>query len=338
MVTRIEGHFQLWLSALINVDEVNHFRLTGSGTLDGNGAPFWAEFRRRSSTNRSTTNLDVERPRLVFIRDSHDVEVSGLHFKDSGFWNLHIYRCNNVLVDGLDTQAGTGSPSTDGMDIDSSQNVTIHNCRISVNDDCIALKGSKGPLAMDDKDSPPVEHIRITNCTFIRGGAIVTCGSEATIVRDVVVEHCTVAPTDPRSAIPLLRLKLRPDTPQAYSDIHIRDITANNAGSLISVAPWTQYFDLQGHEPPKSSASNISISGVKGTLKTFGSIRGNKGNTIDNITLENIDVQIPIRAATQDFARGRGQNAGPTTRPNFVGVTNLVVKNVKVNGEEYVGE
>src|SRR5215213_7417660 len=40
MKTRIEGHFEEWLPALVNADRVDRLRIEGSGTLDGNGAPF----------------------------------------------------------------------------------------------------------------------------------------------------------------------------------------------------------------------------------------------------------------------------------------------------------
>ncbi len=76
-------------------------------------------------------------------------------------------------------------PSTDGIDIDSSQKVTVRKCYISVNDDNIALKGSKGPLAGEDKDSRPVEDILIEDCEFGDGNGMITCGSEATLVRNV---------------------------------------------------------------------------------------------------------------------------------------------------------
>jgi polygalacturonase len=316
--TRIEGHFEPWLPALVNADSIDHLRITGEGTLDGSGRPFWDAFRQRYAADRTTKNLDVPRPRLIFIQNSRDVQVSGIHLKDSGFWNLHIYRCQDVVVEGLDIQAGAGSPSTDGMDIDSSRDVTIRRCRISVNDDCIALKGSKGPLALEDKDSPPVEHIRISDCTFLMGGGLVTCGSEATIVRDVVVENCIVEGPNTRG-IDVLRLKLRPDTPQNYEDIHIRNITLDGAGQLISVAPWRQYFDLQGHEPPSRSVRNVTLSNIKGKFGAFGTIRGNEGDVIDHVVLENIDVQLT------------------TPRPQLVGITDLVIKNVKVNGAEFKG-
>jgi alpha-L-rhamnosidase len=79
MMTRIEGHFQPWLPALVNADKVDHLRITGEGTLDGSGKPFWDEFRRRVRADRTTKNLDVEWPRLVFIENSQDVQISGIH-------------------------------------------------------------------------------------------------------------------------------------------------------------------------------------------------------------------------------------------------------------------
>ena len=184
-MTHIEGHFQVWVPALVNADHVDHLRISGEGTLDGSGTPFYAEFRSRIAANRQTTNLDVKRPRMMFIRESNDVSVSGLHFLNSAFWNLHIYKCDGVKVDGLDINAAAGSPSTDGIDVDSCQNVEIGHCTIANNNDCIALKGTKGPDAMSDKTSPPDEHIYIHDVTINRGPGIVTCGSEATIVRDV---------------------------------------------------------------------------------------------------------------------------------------------------------
>src|SRR6185369_385003 len=87
--TRIEGHFQPWRAALLNGDKVNHLRITGPGTLDGSGAPFWREFYQRFRADRKTTNLDVERPRLTFIQNSEDVQISDVTFTNSGFWNLH---------------------------------------------------------------------------------------------------------------------------------------------------------------------------------------------------------------------------------------------------------
>ncbi len=318
MRTRIEGHFQDWLPALINAEQIDHLKIDGEGVLDGSGTPFYAAFRAARGTN-----LGTPRPRLLFISKCKDASISGIHLFNSGFWNLHLYNCDGVTIDGLDIQAPSGSPSTDGIDVDSSRNVTIKNTYISNNDDCIALKGSKGIDARDDKDSPPVEHIRVSNCTFAMGGSLVTCGSEATVVRDVVVENCTVAGPNTRG-INVLRLKLRTDTPQLYEDIHYNNITLDGVGTLINVSPWTQYETIPaGRERPAHTVRNITLTNIKGTFGNFGTINpvavnGAIIDTIEKITLENIDLKLT------------------TAAPNFRGVKELVVKNVKINGADYV--
>src|SRR5690349_15750603 len=68
-MTRIEGHFEPWRAALINADKVDRLRITGKGTLDGSGEPFWKEFYSRQAKDSKTTNLNVERPRLAFIQN-----------------------------------------------------------------------------------------------------------------------------------------------------------------------------------------------------------------------------------------------------------------------------
>ncbi|WP_295654648.1 glycosyl hydrolase family 28 protein [uncultured Mucilaginibacter sp.] len=290
---RIEGHTEPWRCALINADKVDHLHITGKGMLDGNGEPFWKLFYSRRSADRNTTNLSVERPQLTFIQNSKDVVIQGITFHNSGFWNLHLYRDQQVTVDHCRFEAPSGkvpdnhAPSSDGIDVDSSQDITISFCSFSVGDDDIALKGSKGPFAMQDKDSPPDERIHIYDCTFEQGGGIMTCGSEATLVRDVDIRRCTT--TGPT----VLRLKLRPDTPQQYENISLDDITIAGPNVVIlSIAPWTQYFDLKGQAPPTSLVRNIKLSNIKGTGGSIGKVAGNNGTTFEDITLKNINVTL----------------------------------------------
>ena len=315
MRTRIEGHFEDWIPALVNADHCDHLQLTGPGTLDGSGQPYWDLFWAQRKADSNTKNLDVPRPRLCFIQNSSDVKVSDLHFKDSGFWNLHLYHCQDAVVENARFEVPNDKkcPSTDGTDIDSCQNVTIRGCFYSVNDDCIALKGSKGPFAMDDKESPPDEHIHVVDCTFERGAGVVTVGSEATIVRDVTVEKCKcTGPVD------LVRLKLRPDTPQDYEDIQYRDITLDAAGgNLLRIDPWKQYFDLKGQPPPKSIVRNVTLTSVKGKYGSFGVLEGNPDTTIENITIENVDVTL----ANKNFHTNHSDS--------------ITLKNVIVNGEPF---
>ncbi|HEY0945140.1 MAG TPA: glycosyl hydrolase family 28 protein, partial [Opitutaceae bacterium] len=263
--------------------------------------------------NPRCTNLEVERPRLLYIADCTDVHIEGLSLQDSGFWNLHLYRCRDVVIEGLRINAPTRGnilgPSTDGIDIDSSQNVTIRRCQISVNDDNIALKGSKGPLADRDQDSPPVENILIEDCEFGDGNAMLTCGSEATRVRNVTVRNVTI-----KGRNKVLMLKLRPDTPQHYEHILIDGVKLSGEGRILNVAPWRQFFDLKGHRPPSRLVNDIVIRNVSGEFREFGQVISSAGDTIRDITLENFDVQL-----------GNGELRAEN-------IQNLVFKQVTVNG------
>jgi alpha-L-rhamnosidase len=235
-------------------------------------------------------------------------------FKDSQFWNLHLYRCRDVQVRSVRFTVPDDykwAPSTDGLDLDSCQDVVVDSCFFSVTDDCIALKGSRGPEATKDKLSPPDERVLITNCVFKRGHAAINFGSDVTVVRDVRAENCAVT-----GNMPLLRMKLRPDTQQLYENVVVCNSTVRSSrATLISIEPWKQYFDLKGHPAPHSIVRNVTISGITGEFRSLGIIRGNPSQTdISDITLENIDVKL----SDQKFVTEN--------------VTNLQLKNVKVNG------
>jgi len=294
--TRIEGHFEEKFNpALINAKGCDGLRITGEGTLDGAGRPIWDVFwklRNAAPDPRNFPNLGVPRARLALIESSRGVTIEGITFKDSQFWNLHLYKCEDVLVREARFEVPDDykqAPSTDGIDLDSCRKVTIDGCYFSVTDDCIAAKGSKGPHAMDDKDSPPVEQIRVRNCVYKRGGGVLTLGSEATIVRDVIVEHCKVI-----GNVNVAVLKLRTDTPQRYEDISFRDITLDSSGgAIVSVRPWSQYANLQGEAPPKSVVRKLSMIGLKGRFGSFGAIRPNPGQTeISDISFRDFDVTL----------------------------------------------
>ena len=318
-LTRIEGHFEPWRMALVNAQEMEHVRISGPGKLNGSGPVFWAAFWQRRKQNPKCTNLEVERPRLVFIDRCQDVRIEGVRLEDSGFWNLHLYRCHDVVIEGVritipGARPDLRGPSTDGIDVDSSQDVTIRHCYISTGDDDIALKGSKGPHADQDVDSPPVEKILVEDCEIGDGNGLITCGSEATTVRDVRVRNCIMS-----GHATLLTLKLRPDTPQHYENITIDGIKLAGSGRILNVAPWMQFFDLKGQPPPSRTVENITIRNVSGSYRAFGRLQGNPGDTLRNITLENFRVELKEPVLQQGV------------------VENLVMRQVMVNGKKVDG-
>jgi alpha-L-rhamnosidase len=331
VITRIEGLQQPLVAALINASNCPHLRIDGAGTIDGSGKPFWVAFWQAITRNPRTMNVEVKRPRLMFLEQCHDARIAGLHLKNSGFWNVHVYGCDHLVIDGLDISAPhTGlrsgaeiagknwrelgdvrAPSSDGIDVDSCQHVIIRNCSFGVDDDDIALKGSKGPFAPADTNSAPVEDVLIEHCTFRYGHGCLTFGSEATVVRNVIMQHCDVL-----GGQTLLRLKLRTDTPQTYANVLLEDITANPSGQLIAASPWTQYANLHGQPQPRSQVENITLRHIRGHVKGFVTLSNHAHSHIRNIQLEDINVQ----ADEPELNEGTG-------------VSGLEFSNVLVNGQ-----
>lgn len=260
--TRLEGQNLTYFAALVNVIGVDGFTLSGEGKINGNGLRFWKSFWLRRQVNPQCTNLEELRPRLVYIADSKNVQLSGVRLENSPFWTTHLYRCENVKLLNLSIFAPHSpvkAPSSDAIDIDVCKNVLVKGCYMSVNDDAIALKGGKGPWADQDKvNNGSNLNIIIEDCIWGFCHSALTCGSESIHNRNILVRRCRV-----EHAQRLLWLKMRPDTPQNYEYIQLEDITGS-AINFLFAQPWTQFFDLKDRKDvPYSYSSHVTMRNIQ---------------------------------------------------------------------------
>lgn len=289
MPSRIEGQSIEYFTALVNAYGINGFTITGKGTIDGNGLKFWEAFWQRRKENPKCTNLEVSRPRLVFIWKCDNVQVQDVKLHNSGFWTSHYYQCNNVKV--LDVHitsphAPVKAPSTDAIDIDVCTNMLIKGCYMAVNDDAIALKGGKGPWADKDPSNGANQNIIIEDCDFGFCHGALTSGSEAIHNKNIIVRNCTVD-----NAIRLLWLKMRPDTPQKYEYITVENIKGY-AKSMIYVKPWTQFFDLKGRKDvPLSYCDNITMRNIDIKCDVFYDMAITQYDKLSNFTFDNLKIE-----------------------------------------------
>lgn len=260
--TRQEGQNLTYFAALVNVIGVDGFTLSGEGKINGNGLRFWKSFWLRRQVNPQCTNLEELRPRLIYIADSKNVQLSGVRLENSPFWTTHLYRCENVKLLNLSIFAPHSpvkAPSSDAIDIDVCKNVLVKGCYMSVNDDAIALKGGKGPWADQDKvNNGSNLNIIIEDCVWGFCHSALTCGSESIHNRNILVRRCRV-----EHAQRLLWLKMRPDTPQNYEYIQLEDITGS-AINFLFAQPWTQFFDLKDRKDvPYSYSSHVTMRNIQ---------------------------------------------------------------------------
>lgn len=303
LMTRIEGESCLYYSALINADGVDGFTMCGPGTIDGNGLRSWKAFWLRKKWNRSCTNKDEQRPRLVYISNSKNVLLAGLHLINSHFWTTHIYKCSHVKYLGchiFSPATDVPAPSTDAIDIDVCTDVLVKNCYMEVNDDSVVLKGGKGPWADTAQENGANERIIVEDCVYGFCHGCLVCGSESVHNKNIIVRRIKVG-----CGNNLLWLKMRPDTPQHYEYITVESVEGK-IKNFININPWRQFFDLKGREDiPLSFANNVTMKNCKCECVNYFNVkRDDEQYRLSDFTFENLE----IKAENCDFTDDAIQN------------------------------
>ncbi len=313
--TRMEGQTLKYFAALVNADGLDGFTISGEGTINGNGLRYWKAFWLRREFNPDCTNMDEMRPRLVYVSNSKNVQLSGITLKDSPFWTTHFYKSEYVKLLNLtilSPKEPVKAPSTDAVDIDACSNVLIKKCYMSVNDDAVALKGGKGPKADKDENNGGNRNIIIEDNTYGFCHSALTLGSESIHNRNIIFRRSIV-----NQAKRLFWLKMRPDTPQNYEYIQIEDISGN-VDNFIYIKPWTQFYDLKGHSGNLMSyGDNITMRNLSIDCNSFFNIEKSDQYRLTNFTFEDLDIK-----ANKDL------EVFADYRKNFA------LKNVKINGKK----
>lgn len=256
--TRLEGQTIDYFAALVNADGVDGFTITGPGTIDGNGWKFWDEFWLRRKVNPNCTNLEALRPRLVYISNCNDVEVSNVRLVNSGFWTNHLYQCNRVkYLDNYiwaNTDGYPKGPSTDALDLDVCSDVLVNGCYMNVNDDAVCLKGGKGTFVDQTPGNGGNARVLVQNTTFGKCNSGITFGSEAWDCSNVIMRNCQFDHTHH-----IVLFKMRPDTPQHYRHVLVEG-AGGHVRNGIEVSPWTQFYNkLDRPDMPKSRVDGVTV-------------------------------------------------------------------------------
>jgi polygalacturonase len=281
----------------INANGLSNIKISGSGTIDGQGAAWWTAYTASGNT--------LARPGMIYINSCTNVQITGIKAQNAP--NVHIsfhYDCNEVTVDHITISApGTGAPNTDGIDSEG-LNFLYDTCNIADGDDNIAITGMHAPAryhtiqnctfgvghgcSIGSYTADGVDHITVTNCTFSGTTAGIRIKSERG--RGGVVQYLTYVylkmtnvrnpiiltdwyPTDPSNPTTDASAAVTSTTPN-FKHIVFKNVTAT--GSTASVI-----YGL-----PEQHISDVTLSNVKisetGTFSIYfaDGIVFNSGSTV----------------------------------------------------------
>ena len=199
--------------------EGTNIRICGRGILDGSD---W-EWRKGPIGN------------LIAIRNSTDVEVTGITLRGSSHWTIVPKNCQRVTVRNVKL-CNSRVQNDDGINPCNSQDVLITDCFIRSDDDCVALKG----LDFSAQNSN-VERITVENSIlwcdrariFLLGHESRAAFMRSVTLRNLDIIHFTMTP-----------FLLEPGEDMRLEDINIEDIRIHGEGQreLIRLRPVVNQY------------------------------------------------------------------------------------------------
>lgn len=183
-------------SSLITGIDLENIAVTGRGTLNGQGKPWWEALRKDKNNKKGQEKiLTYGRPRVINLYRCRNVLIQGVTIVESPSWTVHPVGCENLVVEGISIINPESAPNTDGVNPESCRNVRISNCFFDTGDDCITLKSGRDEEGR--LKGRPTENVTITNCVMYKGHGAVVIGSEMSgDVRNVTASNIVCVGTD----------------------------------------------------------------------------------------------------------------------------------------------
>lgn len=276
---------------MLAIEDAHDVRISGSGTINGNGSAWWPEalrFKKEANARHASSNTNP-RPRMVEFNRCQRIRVDGITLTNSAVMNLVQNRCSDVTVEGISIFNPWNSPNTDGIDPKDCQRVLIARCRVDTGDDCIALGGSSGMLE---------SNVLVTDCTFLHGhGCSIGSGTRSG-VRRVIVRRCTFDGTETG-----VRLKSARGRGGLVDGVIYEDLRMRGVGTAISISCNYENLssDAAGPMPARPVTDttpiwrNVTIRNVTATdcRKMAGLISGLPEMPAENILLDHVTIDAP---------------------------------------------
>ena len=293
--------------ALIMADGAEHISIMGSGTIDGHGLDLALNVDSLHHTGerpdpnynqRRQRPSETARPKLIFLHDCSDIRMDGVRLRNSANWGLSLHLCEQVRLTQLDIE-NRAYWNNDGIDLTDCKHVLVADCKINSADDGVCLKSYH-----TDSECYDIEIARCdirSSASAVKFGTASWGGFRKVYIHDIKVEDTF------RSAIAIESVD-----GGRIDDILVERIDAKNTGNAFFLRLGQRAGQHLG------SLRNVTIRQLKCEVP-FGrpdeaydirgpevdffhnpfpaSICGIPDNSIENVTLENIEVSYPGRAS-----------------------------------------
>ena len=273
----------------ISGSKLHDVAITGRGTIDGQGAPWWPFAKDKAA----------KRPRMIALRDCDKVLIENVTLTNSPMFHMAISgKSSNVTVSGVTVRAPASddpvnpSHNTDACNV-SGKSILIKNCDISTGDDNFTCGGG-------------TSYVHITNCKYGKGHGLSIGSYTKGGVSNFIIENCSFTNTDFG-----IRIKSDRDRGGLVQNLTYRNLKMTNVGMPILIyasynAKEREFRNLQKITPEIAATyppaptgettpmySNITFQDITATTqpgKRAGLIWGLPEAAVSNILLQNVNI------------------------------------------------
>ena len=282
---------------LLVANNANNIKISGMGTIDGNGPAFWQP-RNEKDDPQWIMAKDQKISPMLEIWNCRNVDISEVTLITGGGWTLHLYDSDLIKVSGIKILNNLFSPNGDGIDISGCSDVVISDCIIKTCDDAICLK-TMG-------DSKECKRVTVNNCVIECSCAALKIGNESfRDISQVTFSNCVISNSNRAigiyaegaghiSDVIISNIVCDTKAPFIYNrPIHIsllQKVSANGGVYGGEIENTEKYFN---HEGRQAQMRNVFISNFKATSEGRILITAEKGKMIQNLTLRDITIEYP---------------------------------------------
>jgi polygalacturonase len=309
------------LQNFISSKNANNITITGYGTIDGQGSPWWA-----AENVAKAHGADTLRPRLIEIDNGSHIVITHITTKNAPMFNICPNTCYDVLIDSVTITAPSNSPNTDGIDPGKCHHVRITHCTISNGDDNVAVGSSSASNSWPDAAS---SDIIISHCTFGTGHGVSIGSYTSGGVDTMLVDSCTFSGTTNGIRIKSARSRGGNVRNITYSNLTMTNvqypiyfteyypsIPNSDTAQAITSASETPYFHnltLKNIAANNSSSNSMAgyIVGVPEEIMDnihfqYVSIKAYKGLEVRNAKIDTVRTSISVSSGSAYILQSNG--------------------------------
>ncbi len=280
---------------LLSATDAVDVTVSGGGTIDGQGEAYWEKGQPLTGPDwRGTAQSAyraLPRPQFLYFLRCQRLVVREVTLTGSPSWTLHLQRCRGADICDVRIRNPLYGPNTDGIDLNSCQDVTVRRCDIITGDDGVVLK------SLEPGHDHPSARIEVSDCRVWSACNALKIGTEThDDFSDITFRNCHLygGSADPHER-PLAGVAIESVDGSRLSHIVARDLTMDNVR-----APLFVRLGHRGGNSPKTQQVEPRVPGeirdvlfqnIRATRCGFeASISGIPGHPVRQVVLRNVDL------------------------------------------------